>query len=760
MGSRHSWATAGRAGGCPNGEGPPWRVIGLDLEKVKWSRWWELNPRPTPYQGVAIPLSHTGANPGMEGDVLKACGEAPRRVFDDPPPRYIIAKWHARVVKKELSSLDIHVIVRELRDQLVGSYVDKAYQPSYDEIILTITGGGHPRRKLLIHIGRFLCFTTKDKEMPQSPSPFAMLLRKHLAKARIVRVEQMGFDRIVVIHLHGRGAEYRLVCELFRNGTVILVQGDEIVRPVTSKAWGSRDVKAGRVFKPPPARANPLEMDFPAFSEEVRASDRDIVRTLAARVGLGGEYAEGLLAISEMARDAAASDLTEEEMGLVFETMRSMFATAEEDPRPHILRRDGEAFSVLPIELPEVAGDVMEPFPTFNNAVETYFSEVLARVEADEVSTEFMGPVENLRHQADQQRKAAGSYDAEIEVNKRRGDLIWANSQHCEAVLRDLLEAKDAMGWPEVERRVADSDLVTRIDTHDGYVTVPLSDGESEPEGVKLRFNLKVSENADFYYTRSKRAREKAAGAQVALESTLERLARAEEAAEKAREEGAAMVVEAGKPGEPKVRKRHHWFLRFRWTFASDGTLIVGGRDASSNERVVRKYLKERDRYCHADFHGAPSVVVKDPGEGVSEAAVEEGCAMAAIYSRAWSAGRASADAYWVTPEQVSKTAQSGEYVPKGGFIIRGRRNYVKDIEMRIAVGWVEHEGERMVMGGPLASVSALADGWIELVPSKDKKETAAKDVARRLEADLEDVMPAMPPGGCKIARTHGIREE
>ena len=32
----------------------------MGLEK---SHWRELNSRPTPYQGVAIPLSHSGVNP-------------------------------------------------------------------------------------------------------------------------------------------------------------------------------------------------------------------------------------------------------------------------------------------------------------------------------------------------------------------------------------------------------------------------------------------------------------------------------------------------------------------------------------------------------------------------------------------------------------------------------------------------------------------------------------------------------------------------
>jgi len=663
-------------------------------------------------------------------------------------------------VKTELASLDIHVLVGELREALVGSFVDKAYQPSYDEVLLTVTGGGQTKRRLLIHIGRFASLTSTDREMPQAPSPFAMLLRKHLTNARFVAVEQMGFDRILVFHLHGRGEEYRLVCELFRNGTVILVQGDEIVRPVTSKRWGSREVKAGHTFKPPPSRANPLDMDFAGFAETVRASESDIVRTLAARLGLGGEYAEALLATAGEDPSRAAADMSDEELGLLFETMRDLFRRTAEEPLPHIVRRDDQVHTVLPITLVEEAGDVTEPYPTFNDAVDAYFAEGLAGIEADDVSGEFMGAADKLRHQARQQREAAESYEADIAVNQRKGDLIYANFAHCEAVLRDLLQAKDALGWEEVERRVADTDLVREIDTYDGFVVVPLAMDEREPEDVALRFNLTVPENAEYYYTRAKRAREKSAGAVEALQHTEERLAKAEAEAERAREEGAAMVERTVEGRVREKRTKRHWFERYRWTLASDGTMVVGGKDASSNERVVRKYLQERDRYCHADFHGAPSVVVKDPGEGVSEAALEEGCAVAAIYSKAWSSGRASADAYWVLPEQVSKTPQSGEFVPKGGFIIRGKRNYVKDIEMRAAVGLVDHNGELLVMGGPVASVSAQAERWVELVPSKDRKESTAKTVARMLGAELDDVVAVMPPGGCRVGGTHGLPED
>ena len=79
---------------------------------------------------------------------------------------------------------------------------------------------------------------------------------------------------------------------------------------------------------------------------------------------------------------------------------------------------------------------------------------------------------------------------------------------------------------------------------------------------------------------------------------------------------------------------------------------------------------------------------------------------------------------------------------------------------MHVAVGWVDHEGERLVMGGPVASIKARAEGWVELVPSNDKKDATAKEVARLLGAPLEDVVPVLPPGGCRVVGTHGLRED
>jgi len=64
----------------------------------------------------------------------------------------------------------------------------------------------------------------------------------------------------------------------------------------------------------------------------------------------------------------------------------------------------------------------------------------------------------------------------------------------------------------------------------------------------------------------------------------------------------------------------------------------------------------------------------------VPETTLLEAAQFTVSYSVIWKSGQASGDAYWVLPEQVSKTPESGEYVAKGAFVIRGQRNFYKDV--------------------------------------------------------------------------------
>ena len=54
-----------------------------------------------------------------------------------------------------------------------------------------------------------------------------------------------------------------------------------------------------------------------------------------------------------------------------------------------------------------------------------------------------------------------------------------------------------------------------------------------------------------------------------------------------------------------------------------------------------------------------------------------------------------AADCYLIKGDQVSKTPESGEFLKKGGFVIRGERRYFKDVPLGIALGIAERSLDR-----------------------------------------------------------------
>jgi len=265
---------------------------------------------------------------------------------------------------------------------------------------------------------------------------------------------------------------------------------------------------------------------------------------------------------------------------------------------------------------------------------------------------------------------------------------------------------------------------------------------------------LSIPQNAERYYRRAKEYRKKLEGAQKALEESKKRL-----------EEVEALKVEVAyeKAPQRRVRQRKRWYDKFRWFFSSDGLLVVGGRDADTNEEIVKKYMTSEDVFFHADVHGAPAIIVKAEGKDIPKTALEEAAQFAISYSSIWKAGAYEGKCYWVRPEQVSKTPPPGEYLPKGSFAIRGRRNYM-DVPAGIAIG-IEINEETRVVGGPPSAIEQRAKYLVELEPGDKTQNEMAKEISKTflLKASAEDkhlidqiaspdkIMPFLPSGKSRI---------
>lgn len=251
---------------------------------------------------------------------------------------------------------------------------------------------------------------------------------------------------------------------------------------------------------------------------------------------------------------------------------------------------------------------------------------------------------------------------------------------------------------------------------------------------VSIDLRKTIEENANEYYEKSKKAKRKIEGLAEASKRTEAKIALLKEKSEIA-------LSEKEKKAVAEKRKKE-WYEKFRWFYSSEGFLCIGGRDATTNEIIIKKHTEKDDIVFHTELAGSPFFVIKTNGKKPGEATINEAAQATASYSRAWQVGVSSTEVYYIKPEQVSKTAPTGMSMGKGSFMIYGKRNYLNpDISLAIGV----REGR--IIGGPIDAVKKNAEKYIIVMQGKMKKTDAAKKIMVKFGGSLEEIQSFLPAG-------------
>jgi hypothetical protein len=195
------------------------------------------------------------------------------------------------------------------------------------------------------------------------------------------------------------------------------------------------------------------------------------------------------------------------------------------------------------------------------------------------------------------------------------------------------------------------------------------------------------------------------------------------------------------------------WYEKFRWMLTLRGSLVIGGRDATTNDILIKKHMQPGDLVFHADIAGSPFCLLKakEPERGEKQEAAQ----FCAIHSKAFSLGLASLDVYAVTPEQIGMSAPAGEYMQKGSFMIHGKKETFT-VTLDFAAGLLP---DGRVMAAPVASVEAHCSKAIRLRPGDRKKSDVVRMIQRAFaghspfEITQEQVMSVLPPGNLSVVR-------
>ncbi|MEM2281556.1 MAG: NFACT family protein [Candidatus Bathyarchaeia archaeon] len=298
--------------------------------------------------------------------------------------------------RKEFRSFDVAAAVRELRETILNSRVGNVYQLDGKTVLLKLRRGENVYR-LVLEAGRRLNLTSYALEKPLVPPAFCMALRKHLRNSTLTNIEQYRFERIVVLSFKGKTGNFKLVIEVFGEGNIILVDGENrIVQALRYKRMRDRNILRGENFAfPPPSGQNPLEMDLQTFMEGLKAFGKnEVVRALARFLGIGGIYAEELLLRLGIGKTKPCNSLNTSQMEQIYSCLKDLIhQVLDGELEPCIIFDEkGEPLDVAPLKLKLYEGLKHQFYGSFNEALDEFYTRVktLERVETEKRSESLM----------------------------------------------------------------------------------------------------------------------------------------------------------------------------------------------------------------------------------------------------------------------------------------------------------------------------------------------------------------------------------
>jgi predicted ribosome quality control (RQC) complex YloA/Tae2 family protein len=637
--------------------------------------------------------------------------------------------------KGSLSGLEFRVLSREISSALDGTYVSNIYSIGESQLLRMRraggTEGGESKEVSLVLSPKLGAWIT-EKPARVETTEFTTALRSHLLRARLQSVTQFDLDRVLILEFEGKGDDrFRLVLELMPPGNILLTGPDgKIALALRDVKTEARKLAKGYPYIPPTQTRASLETLTREDMKNALAKEKTLGRALGRGLSIPRRYVDEMLVrLSHTQEDP--TDIAEAEVDRIMATVKEMLEGLEDRPWPCLVKTDESTVEVM-VTRPK-SREVVESSPTLSPLLDKLlFSDLLTTEE------------ENV---ARAERAEAGG-EGKIDAHERR-------AMEYKATIADLESKKAGLAKLSAELRKlaplvrAAPDTEQALEIAKGAKVLP-SDLLTSLDALAEKGQPSVS---SAIFDRAKRAEGEIKDIDTAVKGLQSKLKKESGKGETARVKAI-----------PLSKAKKEWYEKFRWFFTTGGKLAIGGRDAQTNTTLIRRHLQEGDTVYHADLFGSPFFVVKG-GREQTEEEVREVAKATATFSSAWKTGLGAADAYWVTPEQVSAAGPSGEFLAHGSFAIKGKKNFVTKNTVEVSVGI--DEGGRII-SGPEDSIMKIAKGHVTLVPSREKPSDTAKKVLHELKPyanpqislGVDDVLRMLPAGGGKIIRRRVDKKE
>ncbi|KAF6248190.1 hypothetical protein C6990_01780 [Nitrosopumilus sp. b3] len=627
-----------------------------------------------------------------------------------------------------LSGIELRYLVNQISEQVQDYYISNIYGITKDSILFKL----HHTEKsdLFMMISTSGVWLTKVKIDQIEPNRLLKRLRSDLLRLKLKKIEQIGAERIAYFTFEGFGKEFVLVGEFFGDGNILLCNNEmKILALQHSIEVRHRKLSVGLEYVQPPTSGldifNLSESDF----DGLKTTELICAKWFGRTLGLPKKYVEGVFEIANVDGKKIGNLLTTEETNRVFETTKKIVSDIVSGNHEPIIVRN-EKVEVLPIRLGKLEGEITK-VDSFIEGLDTVFTEKIVDKGKSIQSSGSDKKIKELQTQISEQEKA-------IETVKERSKNITnvANSLY-QMVSQGIISIEENSAQEILSENNA------KLITEKGIPLIVIQD-----EKIKINTKSPLQSIASVLFNEAKKQSGAIKSIELIKEKTLKKLEKLQNKTEA--EKDITIISE--------IRKKN-WYERYRWFFTSDGLLTIGGRDAASNSAVVRKHLVKNDKIFHGDIFGSPFFILKE-AENAPDRSMNEVAHATVCFSRAWKEGMYGVSAFWVNPEQVKKSAPSGEFLPKGSFTIEGQRNFIKSDTLKLAVGIIPQDDDYVLTCGPPEPIKKNSICYAVIEPHGLEMVEAAKkirieflkmheEIARKI--NLDDFVRVLPSGKSQI---------
>ncbi len=617
----------------------------------------------------------------------------------------------------ELSSIELSYIVNYINLRLTsgGYYLSQINAITKDSLALKFHHS--TEQDILLAISTKGMWVTKMLFKQVEENDLVRNARKELERSRIISLQQLDSERIAILKFEHHDSKIRyLICEFFGQGNIIICdESMKIISILNPLEVRHRTLRIGLKYAPPPSYGSDIfKISIEEFTSKFQNETKnlEITKWLGRILSLPKKFVEEILFRAQINDNKRKiKEITNIELGVIFTNTKKLVneVICENKHSPVVIL---DTDNVVPIDashivLKNMEDSNMKPSPTFMDALDEVLCNDIITIGKKIHTVELDKKISLLEHDLDEQDKA------KLKV------LSKSNS------IRDL--ASDLMNI-SISDPVALEGLLNR---HSAKLIMEKGKKYLDIVEEQIPLDQNLRKVSSLLY---ERAKEMERGSETIDKARIKILDEIKELRKK--------TTIAENKIKLKEQKTKEWFERYRWFVTSNGLLVIGGRDASSNSAIIRKHMTDQDLVFHAEIHGSPFFLIKNIGldsvdddttTTTNNQSIIETAIATVTFSRGWKEGLSSADAYWVNPNQVKKGAPTGQFLPKGSFVIEGKRNFVKALELKLAIGVTKDNDSYKVICGPVDSIKSKSIIYSIIVPGGIDPMNATKKIKTEL---------------------------